>query len=142
MPTLKIEKEITEKDINYISDALWYQEKIETVKEVWTMKASEYFELQDKEKDRRFVIIEVLGYDEETLEMTSKIWEIVMEKNTMPRAQYIVEVVSTKINSFIYNTILEAEKKKLEEERNKQQEQLTEAVQQDVEKTPLNVEII
>lgn len=142
MPVLKIEKEITEKDINYISDALWYQEKIETVKEVWTMKASEYFELQDKEKDRRFVIIEVLGYDEETLEMTSKIWEIVMEKNTMPRAQYIVEVVSTKINSFIYNTILEAEKKKLEEERNKQQEQLTEAVQQDVDKTPLNVEII
>jgi len=59
----------------------------------------------------------------------------------MPRAKYIVEVVSSKINSFIYNTILEAEKKKLEEERNKQQEQLTEAVQQDVEKTPLNVEI-
>lgn len=141
MPTLKIEKEITEKDINYISDALWYQEKIETVKEVWTMKASEYFDLQDREKDRKFVIIEVLSIDEDW-EMTSLIWEVVKIKNTMPRAQYIVEVVSSKINSFIYNTILEAEKKKLEEERNKQQEQLTEAVQQDVDKTPLNVEII
>lgn len=141
MPTLKIEKEITEKDINYISDALGYPEKIETVKEVWTMKASEYFDLQDREKDRKFVIIEVLSIDEDW-EMTSLIWEVVKIKNTMPRAQYIVEVVSSKINSFIYNTILEAEKKKLEEERNKQQEQLTEAVQQDVEKTPLNVEII
>ena len=141
MPTLKIEKEITEKDINYISDALWYQEKIETVKEVWTMKASEYFDLQDREKDRKFVIIEVLSIDEDW-EMTSLIWEVVKIKNTMPRAQYIVEVVSSKINSFIYNTILEQEKKKLEEERNKQQEQLTEAVQQDVDKTPLNVEII
>ena len=68
-------------------------------------------------------------------------WEVVKIKNTISRAQYIVEVVSSKINSFIYNTILEAEKKKLEEERNKQQEQLTEAVQQDVDKTPLNVEI-
>ena len=141
MPTLKIEKEITEKDINYISDALWYQEKIETVKEVWTMKASEYFDLQDREKDRKFVIIEVLSIDEDW-EMTSLLWEVVKIKNTMPRAQYIVEVVSSKINSFIYNTILEQEKKKLEEERNKQQEQLTEAVQQDVDKTPLNVEII
>lgn len=140
MPTLKIEKEITEKDINYISDALWYQEKIETVKEVWTMKASEYFDLQDREKDRKFVIIEVLSIDEDW-EMTSLIWEVVKIKNTMPRAQYIVEVVSSKINSFIYNTILEQEKKKLEEERNKQQEQLIEAVQQDVDKTPLNVEI-
>ena len=141
MPTLKIEKEITEKDINYISDALWYQEKIETVKEVWTMKASEYFDLQDREKDRKFVTIEVLSIDEDW-EMTSLIWEVVKIKNTIPRAQYIVEVVSSKINSFIYNTILEAEKKKLEEERNKQQEQLIEAVQQDVDKTPLNVEII
>lgn len=140
MPTLKIEKEITEKDINYISDALWYQEKIETVKEVWTMKASEYFDLQDREKDRKFVIIEVLSIDEDW-EMTSLIWEVVKIKNTMPRAQYIVEVVSSKINSFIYNTILEQEKKKLEEEKNKQQEQLIEAVQQDVDKTPLNVEI-
>jgi len=34
MPTLKIEKEITEKDINYISDALGYQEEIEAIKEV------------------------------------------------------------------------------------------------------------
>ena len=142
MPVLKIEKEITEKDINYISDALGYPEEIETVKEVWIMKTSEFFKLQDEEKDRRFVTIEVLSYDEETLEMTSKIWEIVMGKNTIPRAQYIVEVVSSKINSFIYNTILEAEKKKLEEEKNKQQEQLMEAVQQDVDKTPLNVEII
>lgn len=141
MPVLKIEKEITEKDINYISDALWYQEKIEAVKEIWTMKASEYFELQDKEKDKRFVTIEVLSIDEDW-EMTSLIWEVVKIKNTISRAQYIVEVVSSKINSFIYNTILEAEKKKLEEERNKQQEQLTEAVQQDVDKTPLNVEII
>lgn len=141
MPTLKIEKEITEKDINYISDALGYQEEIEAIKEVWTMKASEYFELQDKEKDKRFVTIEVLSIDEDW-EMTSLIWEVVKTKNTMSRAQYIVEVVSSKINSFIYNTILEAEKKKLEEERNKQQEQLTEAVQQDVDKTPLNVEII
>ena len=141
MPVLKIEKEITEKDINYISDALGYPEEIETVKEVWTMKASEYFELQDREKDRKFVTIEVLSIDEDW-EMTSLIWEIVKVKNTMPRAQYIVEVVSSKINSFIYNTILEAEKKKLEEEKNKQQEQLIEAVQQDVDKTPLNVEII
>ena len=141
MPTLKIEKEITEKDINYISDALGYQEEIEAIKEVWTMKASEYFELQDKEKDKRFVTIEVLSIDEDW-EMTSLIWEVVKIKNTISRAQYIVEVVSSKINSFIYNTILEAEKKKLEEERNKQQEQLTEAVQQDVDKTPLNVEII
>lgn len=140
MPTLKIEKEITEKDINYISDALGYPEEIETIKEVWTMKASEYFKLQDKEKDKRFVTIEVLSIDEDW-EMTSLIWEVVKTKNTMPRAQYIVEVVSTKINSFIYNTILEAEKKKLEEEKNKQQEQLMEAVQQDVDKTPLNVEI-
>lgn len=141
MPTLKIEKEITEKDINYISDALGYQEEIEAIKEVWTMKASEYFELQDKEKDKRFVTIEVLSIDEDW-EMTSLIWEVVKTKNTMSKAQYIVEVVSSKINSFIYNTILEAEKKKLEEERNKQQEQLIEAVQQDVDKTPLNVEII
>lgn len=141
MPTLKIEKEITEKDINYISDALGYQEEIEAIKEVWTMKASEYFELQDKEKDKRFVTIEVLSIDEDW-EMTSLIWEVVKTKNTMSRAQYIVEVVSSKINSFIYNTILEAEKKKLEEEKNKQQEQLIEAVQQDVDKTPLNVEII
>lgn len=140
MPTLKIEKEITEKDINYISDALGYQEEIEAIKEVWTMKASEYFELQDKEKDKRFVTIEVLSIDEDW-EMTSLIWEVVKTKNTMSRAQYIVEVVSSKINSFIYNTILEAEKKKLEEEKNKQQEQLIEAVQQDVDKTPLNVEI-
>jgi len=141
MPVLKIEKEITEKDINYISDALGYPEEIETIKEVWTMKASEYFELQDREKDRKFVTIEVLSIDEDW-EMTSLIWEVVKIKNTISRAQYIVEVVSSKINSFIYNTILEAEKKKLEEERNKQQEQLTEAVQQDVDKTPLNVEII
>lgn len=140
MPTLKIEKEITEKDINYISDALGYQEEIEAIKEVWTMKASEYFELQDREKDRKFVTIEVLSIDEDW-EMTSLIWEVVKIKNTISRAQYIVEVVSSKINSFIYNTILEAEKKKLEEERNKQQEQLTEAVRQDVDKTPLNVEI-
>lgn len=140
MPILKIEKEITEKDINYISDALGYQEEIEAIKEVWTMKASEYFELQDKEKDKRFVTIEVLSIDEDW-EMTSKIGEIVKVKNTISRTQYIVEVVSSKINSFIYNTILEAEKKKLEEEKNKQQEQLMEAVQQDVEKTPLNVEI-
>ena len=140
MPTLKIEKEITEKDINYISDALGYQEEIEAIKEVWTMKASEYFELQDREKDRKFVTIEVLSIDEDW-EMTSLIWEVVKIKNTISRAQYIVEVVSSKINSFIYNTILEAEKKKLEEERNKQQEQLIEAVQQDVDKTPLNVEI-
>ena len=140
MPVLKIEKEITEKDINYISDALGYPEEIETIKEVWTMKASEYFELQDREKDRKFVTIEVLSIDEDW-EMTSLIWEVVKIKNTISRAQYIVEVVSSKINSFIYNTILEAEKKKLEEERNKQQEQLTEAVQQDVDKTPLNVEI-
>ena len=141
MPVLKIEKEITEKDINYISDALGYPEEIETIKEVWTMKASEYFELQDREKDRKFVTIEVLSIDEDW-EMTSLIWEVVKTKNTMSRAQYIVEVVSSKINSFIYNTILEAEKKKLEEEKNKQQEQLIEAVQQDVDKTPLNVEII
>ncbi|ATU04918.1 hypothetical protein BKN14_00470 [Candidatus Gracilibacteria bacterium HOT-871] len=141
MPTLKIEKEITEKDINYISDALGYQEEIEAIKEVGTMKASEYFELQDKEKDKRFVTIEVLSIDEDG-EMTSLIGEVVKTKNTMSRAQYIVEVVSSKINSFIYNTILEAEKKKLEEEKNKQQEQLIEAVQQDVDKTPLNVEII
>lgn len=141
MPILKIEKEITEKDINYISDALGYQEEIEAIKEVWTMKASEYFKLQDREKDRKFVTIEVLSIDEDW-EMTSLIWEVVKIKNTIPKAQYIVEVVSSKINSFIYNTILEAEKKKLEEERNKQQEQLTEAVQQDVDKTPLNVEII
>ena len=141
MPVLKIEKEITEKDINYISDALGYPEEIETIKEVWTMKASEYFELQDREKDRKFVTIEVLSIDEDW-EMTSLIWEVVKIKNPISRAQYIVEVVSSKINSFIYNTILEAEKKKLEEERNKQQEQLTEAVQQDVDKTPLNVEII
>ena len=140
MPTLKIEKEITEKDINYISDALWYQEKIETVKEVWTMKASEYFDLQDREKDRKFVIIEVLSIDEDW-EMTSKIGEIVKVRNTISRTQYIVDVVSTKINDFVYNTILEQEKKKLEEEKNKQQEQLIEAVQQDVDKTPLNVEI-
>ena len=140
MPVLKIEKEITEKDINYISDALGYPEEIETIKEVWTMKASEYFELQDREKDRKFVTIEVLSIDEDW-EMTSLIWEVVKIKNTISRAQYIVEVVSSKINSFIYNTILEAEKKKLEEERNKQQEQLIEAVQQDVDKTPLNVEI-
>lgn len=140
MPTLKIEKEITEKDINYISDALGYQEEIEAIKEVWTMKASEYFELQDREKDRKFVTIEVLSIDEDW-EMTSLIWEVVKIKNTISRAQYIVEVVSSKINSFIYNTILEAEKKKLEEEKNKQQEQLMEAVQQDVDKTPLNVEI-
>ena len=140
MPTLKIEKEITEKDINYISDALWYQEKIETVKEVWTMKASEYFDLQDREKDRKFVIIEVLSIDEDW-EMTSKIGEIVKVRNTISRTQYIVDVVSTKINDFVYNTILEQEKKKLEEEKNKQQEQLMEAVQQDVDKTPLNVEI-
>ena len=142
MPILKIEKEITEKDINYISDALGYQTEVETVKEIWIMKTSEFFKLQDEEKNRRFVTIEVLSYDEETLEMTSKIWEVVMIKNTIPRANYIVEVVSSKINSFIYNTILEAEKKKLEEEKNKQQEQLMEAVQQDVDKTPLNVEII
>ena len=141
MPTLKIEKEITEKDINYISDALGYPEEIETIKEIWAMKASEYFKLQDREKDRKFVTIEVLSIDEDW-EMTSLIWEVVKIKNTIPKAQYIVEVVSSKINSFIYNTILEAEKKKLEEERNKQQEQLIEAVQQDVEKTPLNVEII
>ena len=140
MPTLKIEKEITEKDINYISDALGYQEEIEAIKEVWTMKASEYFELQDREKDRKFVTIEVLSIDEDW-EMTSLIWEIVKVKNTMPRTQYIVDVVSTKINDFVYNTILEQEKKKLEEEKNKQQEQLMEAVQQDVDKTPLNVEI-
>lgn len=141
MPVLKIEKEITEKDINYISDALGYQEEVEAVKEIWIMKTSEYFELQDREKDRKFVTIEVLSIDEDW-EMTSKIGEVVKIKNTMPRAQYIVEVVSSKINSFIYNTILEAEKKKLEEEKNKQQEQLMEAVQQDVDKTPLNVEII
>lgn len=141
MPVLKIEKEITEKDINYISDALGYLEEIETIKEIWAMKASEYFKLQDREKDRKFVTIEVLSIDEDW-EMTSLIWEVVKIKNTIPKAQYIVEVVSSKINSFIYNTILEAEKKKLEEERNKQQEQLIEAVQQDVEKTPLNVEII
>ena len=141
MPVLKIEKEITEKDINYISDALGYLEEIETIKEIWAMKASEYFKLQDREKDRKFVTIEVLSIDEDW-EMTSLIWEVVKIKNTISRAQYIVEVVSSKINSFIYNTILEAEKKKLEEERNKQQEQLIEAVQQDVEKTPLNVEII
>ena len=141
MPVLKIEKEITEKDINYISDALGYPEEIETIKEIWAMKASEYFKLQDSEKDRKFVTIEVLSIDEDW-EMTSLIWEVVKIKNTIPKAQYIVEVVSSKINSFIYNTILEAEKKKLEEERNKQQEQLIEAVQQDVDKTPLNVEII
>lgn len=141
MPVLKIEKEITEKDINYISDALGYPEEIETIKEIWAMKASEYFKLQDREKDRKFVTIEVLSIDEDW-EMTSLIWEVVKIKNTIPKAQYIVEVVSSKINSFIYNTILEAEKKKLEEERNKQQEQLIEAVQQDVDKTPLNVEII
>ena len=140
MPVLKIEKEITEKDINYISDALGYLEEIETIKEIWAMKASEYFKLQDREKDRKFVTIEVLSIDEDW-EMTSLIWEVVKIKNTMPRAQYIVEVVSSKINSFIYNTILEQEKKKLEEEKNKQQEQLIEAVQQDVDKTPLNVEI-
>ena len=141
MPVLKIEKEITEKDINYISDALGYPEEIETIKEIWAMKASEYFKLQDREKDRKFVTIEVLSIDEDW-EMTSLIWEVVKIKNTIPKAQYIVEVVSSKINSFIYNTILEAEKKKLEEERNKQQEQIIEAVQQDVDKTPLNVEII
>lgn len=141
MPVLKIEKEITEKDINYISDALGYPEEIETIKEIWAMKASEYFKLQDREKDRKFVTIEVLSIDEDW-EMTSLIWEVVKIKNTIPKAQYIVEAVSSKINSFIYNTILEAEKKKLEEERNKQQEQLIEAVQQDVDKTPLNVEII
>ena len=100
MPTLKIEKEITEKDINYISDALGYQEEIEAIKEVWTMKASEYFELQDREKDRKFVTIEVLSIDEDW-EMTSLIWEVVKIKNTISRAQYIVEVVSSKINSFI-----------------------------------------
>ena len=141
MPVLKIEKEITEKDINYISDALGYPEEIETIKEIWAMKASEYFKLQDREKDRKFVTIEVLSIDEDW-EMTSLVWEVVKIKNTIPKAQYIVEAVSSKINSFIYNTILEAEKKKLEEERNKQQEQLIEAVQQDVDKTPLNVEII
>jgi hypothetical protein len=29
------------------------------------MKASEYFELQDREKDRKFVTIEVLSIDED-----------------------------------------------------------------------------
>lgn len=140
MPILKIEKEITEKDINYISDALGYQEEVEAVKEIWIMKASEYFNLQDREKDRKFVTIEVLSIDEDW-EMTSKIGEIVKVRNTISRTQYIVDVVSTKINDFVYNTILEQEKKKLEEEKNKQQEQLMEAVQQDVDKTPLNVEI-
>lgn len=141
MPVLKIEKEITEKDIFYITTALWYQEKIETIKEVWTMKASEYFELQDKEKDKRFVTIEVLSIDEDW-EMTSLIWEYIMVDNPMTREEFLVYAVTNKINEWIQSIILNAEIQKLEEKKLQKQEQLNDAVKQDVEKTPLNVEII